>query len=83
MQPVSNLAVLRRRSSVLVLSACLLAAFGAATPTVSAAAVADPGANVLGWTMSEQFPNVRAWPESLSRLAFPNRCLYLSVVPCP
>jgi hypothetical protein len=81
----------RRLATALVVGALLLGAAGAAlAASPGGAAVRFPPAteaeareDILGWTLSAYFPNVRAWPESFSALAFPNKCLYLSVVPCP
>ena len=77
-----------RRSATLVagalaLSSALVCASSTVTAAQEAPPVADGTAGIVGWMLSERFPNVRAWPESFDSLAFPNRCLYLSIVVCP
>lgn len=77
---------LRRHSglaAVLLVGALALGAAGAVGGQPAAAGANEAPDSVLGWTLSEDFPNVRAWPESFDSLAFPNRCLFLSVLPCP
>ena len=81
----------RRRSAALLAGALVLGGTAAALisqPSGAAARYpapteAEARQSALGWTMTAYFPNVRAWPESFSSLAFPNRCLYLSIVVCP
>jgi len=64
-------------------TAALVSQPGGAAARYPAPTEAEARQSELGWAMSAHFPNVRAWPESFGSLAFPNRCLYISVVVCP
>ena len=56
---------------------------GGAAARYPAPTEAEVRQSELGWALSAHFPNVRAWPESFGSLAFPNQCLFISVVVCP
>jgi hypothetical protein len=64
-------------------TAAALTSAGSAAARYPTPTDAEVRQNELGWALSAHFPNVRAWPESFGPLAFPNRCVYLSVVVCP
>ena len=81
----------RRRAMALLTGALVLGGTaaglipqpGGAVARYPAATEAEARQSEVGWAMSAHFPNVRAWPESFGSLAFPNKCLYISVVDCP
>ena len=81
----------RRRSTALLAGALVLGGTAAALTTQPGGAAARYPApteaevrqSELGWALSAHFPHVRAFPESFGPLAFPNSCLYISIVACP
>jgi hypothetical protein len=60
----------------------LAAASATAQPTATAPVTRDASAEILGWMLSERFPDLSAWPEALAA-AFPDRCRAIAPLPCP
>jgi hypothetical protein len=54
-----------------------------AEAVVQPAFAMDAASEIIGYALSDRFPDIRVWPESYDAMAFPNRCWRIVALPCP